>query len=75
MLTLQTILLTFSLLLMLGMVTSLMCLALLRVRSENHGVAAEGVDAHPHLVVSPGRSVLIGRAKTEQRKDAGSLHT
>jgi hypothetical protein len=70
MLTLQTILLIFSLLLMLGMVTSLMCLARLRVRSEHHGAAVEGVDGH--LVVSPGRSVLIGRAKTDQRKDAGS---
>jgi hypothetical protein len=74
MLTLPTILLTFSLLLMLGMVTSLMCLALLRVRSVNNG-AAEGVDARTHLVVSPGRSVLIGRGTTEQPKDAGSLHT
>jgi len=49
MLTLPTILLIFSLLLMLGMVASLMCLALLRVRSENNGAAAEGVDARTHL--------------------------
>jgi hypothetical protein len=44
MFTLQAILLTFSLLLVLGMVTSVMCLAALRVRAEQNAVPVEVLD-------------------------------
>jgi len=46
MLTLQAILLTSSLLLVLGMVTSLLWLATLRVRAEQEAVPVEAIDAH-----------------------------
>ncbi len=48
MLTLQAILLTASLLMVLGMVASLMWLAALRVRAEQEAVPVEATDA-PHL--------------------------
>lgn len=46
MLTLQAILLTSSLLLMLGMVASLMFLAMARVRDPENGLRVENVDGH-----------------------------
>ena len=49
MLTLQAILLTSSLLLMLGMVASLMFLAMARVRDAESGLQVENVDGHAHL--------------------------
>lgn len=49
MLTLQAILLTSSLLLMLGMVASLMCLAMVRVRAAENGVPIEAVDSQAPL--------------------------
>ena len=48
MLSLQTILLTSSLLLIVGMVGSLMCLAALRVPTEQEAARAE-IDSAPHL--------------------------
>ena len=48
MLSLQTILLTSSLLLIVGMVASLMCLAAFRVPGEREAVRVE-VDTPPHL--------------------------
>ena len=45
MVTLQAILLTSSLLLVLGMVTSLLWLATLRVRAEQEAVPVEAIDA------------------------------
>jgi hypothetical protein len=46
MLTLQAILLTSSLLLVLGMVASLMWLATLRVHAEQEAIPVEAIDAH-----------------------------